>query len=280
MKLNQLINHGTERLREVGIEECMLDAKILAMHVCKMDYSDLFLHFLDEVSPEKYHEYLDCIERRCRHIPTQYIVGHTGFMGYEFLVKENVLIPRPETELLVEKALDMTKSFEKVRVLDMCCGSGCIGISYKLERKNLVTEVVMADISDYAVALSKENNERFSTGCEIIQTDLFEKISGCFDMIMSNPPYIKTSEIETLMSEVKDYEPVLALDGMEDGLFFYRRLINEGSKHLKSGGCMIFETGYDQYKDISSLLKEAGYIDIGLIKDYAGLDRVIYATKA
>ncbi len=282
MQLRDLLKYGNDVLQEAGIEESANDAKLLLMHVLGIDYTDVFMKMYDEVSDEDAKFYKDVISVRASHYPCQYIIGTQDFMGYTFKVAEEVLIPRPETELLVEAALEYTGHIDRCKALDMCTGSGCIGISYYLKRKEagfVENQVDLVDISTRAVDLAKENMFNLSAKCDIIKSDLFEKIDSRYDLIMSNPPYIPTSDIDEIMEEVREYEPRLALDGMEDGLYFYKKIIKECDKYLYSEGCLIFEIGYNQYEDIRGLLIEAGFSQVSVKQDYAGLDRVVIAKR-
>ena len=223
---------------------------------------------------------------RSQRIPLQQITGHQEFMGLDFLVNEHVLCPRQDTEVLVETVLKALPEINVIRrdedaelqILDLCAGSGCIGIS--LERLAPVPiNVLAADISDEAIAVAKANAQ--GLGCEcyhIIKSDLFEQITGTFDVIVSNPPYIPSADIETLEDEVRLHEPRLALDGDEDGLAFYRRISEAAPEHLKAGGRIYYEIGYDQGEAVSQILAENGFTDIRVIKDLAGLDRVVAAS--
>lgn len=280
MTIKELIKFGLTGLKEAGIEAYESDAKLLAMHVLGIGYTELFLNYDCTVEKKKIDEYAALIEQRSTHFPCQYITGEQDFMGYTFKTMPGVLIPRPETELLVEEALSMTMDRDVVRLLDMCSGSGCIGISYRLLRlqKGYAEDIVeLADISEDAINLSAQNNLELKADCNIIRTDLFSEISGKYDIIVSNPPYIKTADIEDLMEDVVKYEPVLALDGREDGLYFYRKIIKEARNYLNEDGMLLFETGHNQHEDIRALLIDSRYEDIRLIKDYAGLDRIITA---
>lgn len=289
MRIREMLKNGIERLTACDIDNAENDARLLAMYVLDMDYSRLVLEMNTEVADDRYDEYIKLINKRETHYPCQYITGTAGFMGYEFEVAENVLIPRPETELLVEKAVAITKQITDsgmsrncVRALDMCTGTGCIGISYSLFTKDLYNHninVTLSDISEYAIALATRNNDKHNAACSIVKSDLFENIDGTYNIIMSNPPYIRSDEIEELMEEVKCFEPRLALDGTEDGLYFYRRIIKEAREYLDEGGYLLFEIGYDQYEAVQGLLVDNGYRDIELIKDYAGLDRIVLGRK-
>lgn len=278
MTIRDLMSQGIEKLKSAGIEECDRDAQLLMMYVLDITYTDLFMKYSEPASDEQINKYIDCIEKRSSYYPCQYIIGNQNFMGYEFDVSENVLIPRPETELLVEKALKLVEDKISCKALDMCCGSGCIGISFKLLRKGKHTDDVdVADISDYAIELTSSNNKKLEADCNIIQTDLFDKIDNKYDIILSNPPYIRTSDIEELMADVKNHEPHLALDGGADGLYFYNKIIREARNYLNDNGVIIFEIGYDQAEDLRSIFVDNGYRDIEIIKDYAGLDRIAIA---
>lgn len=301
MLLRDMLKNGTDRLRSCGIENAEGDARLLAMHVLGMDYTRLFMELDRELDDDAVGTYNGLIEKRGTHYPCQYIVGTQDFMGYTFEVSEHVLIPRPETELLVEMALKATGDKKICNALDMCCGTGCIGISYILERKkrgNFDDSLTLVDCSPYAIRLSKKNSFLHDISCDIIESDLFEYKNtavrvlegsagtapielgtggNLYDIIMTNPPYIRSSEIDALMEEVSHFEPRLALDGMEDGLYFYRRIIKEARNYLSENGCFICEIGYDQYDAVYGILVDNGYKDIELIKDYAGLDRVVLA---
>ena len=207
----------------------------------------------------------------------QYLTGSTEFMGLPFFVNESVLIPRQDTEVLVETALAMMKP--ECRLLDMCTGSGCILLS--LAKLGTVAEGIGVDISEGALKVAERNRENLGLPqVRLVHSNLFESVEGVFDMIVSNPPYIPTEDIEDLMREVRDHEPHLALDGSKDGLLFYRKLAEESGRYLVPGGSLLFEIGYDQGGAVSQLLDQAGFKDIHVKKDLAGLDRVVYAVKA
>lgn len=281
MTWQALMKEGLHTLIQAGLADVEQDVHLLAMHVMHGNYQTLILHMQDEVSEEEKATFMQYISMRMTHMPCQYIIGVQNFMGYDFEVAQDVLIPRLETELLVEQALEYAKTWPKQperkrRVLDLCCGSGCIGISFA-KLANQSEEVVLADISDAAIALSKKNNRKLDAGCKIIQSDLFEHIEGMFDMIVSNPPYICTDEIPELMEEVRDFEPHLALDGKTDGLYFYKKIIKEARKNLNEEGYLLFEIGQDQLEAVRGLLVDNGYEHIVGKKDYAGLDRIVAA---
>ncbi len=282
MTWQALMKEELERLRQADIPEADSDIRLLAMDVAGCTYSTLILRMAEEVTEKQAQRLHAYVTERMTHKPCQYILGTQEFMGYEFATAEEVLIPRPETELLVEEACRIAENWKdtpdgkKRRVLDLCCGSGCIGISFsKLRHGRDLVE--LADISDAAIALTKKNRERLQADCAVIQTDLFMQIEGKYDMIVSNPPYIRTDEIPKLMAEVRDFEPHLALDGKADGLYFYDKIIREAREYLYEDGYILFEIGQDQLDAVRGLLVENGYTDIKGIKDYAGLDRIVTA---
>ena len=193
-------------------------------------------------------------------------------MGLEFVVNEHVLIPRQDTEILVESVLKVLEP--EMKILDMCTGSGCILLSLLKLSKGV--SGVGVDISEKALKVAKTNREKLNLEAELLQSDLFEMVEGDFDVIVSNPPYIRTAVIEELKEEVKFHDPYIALDGKEDGLYFYRKIVKSGLKHLKRGGRLYFEIGHDQGEDVKKLMEEAGFEKVTVKKDLAGLDRVVF----
>lgn len=292
MTYREVYEEGKGALAAAGIDEAGLDARLLLEYVCGTDRNTLLVHGDRPVAAEEGKRYEQLLERRSKRIPLQHLTGVQDFMGLEFSVNEHVLIPRQDTEILVEEVL--RKLHDGMRVLDMCTGSGCILIS--LLHFSNSCQGVGADISPEALKVAQANAEKLlgdsaQSGadadiqegwrrCVFRQSDLFENIEGTFDMIVSNPPYICSETIETLMPEVRVYEPRQALDGAEDGLLFYRRIVMEGRTHLCGGGMLFFEIGYDQAEAVCSLMEEAGFLEINVVKDYAGLDRVVYGTKS
>ena len=220
---------------------------------------------------EQAESYREVILRRAGHIPLQHITGEQEFMGYSFLVNPDVLIPRQDTETLTEEALKFTEP--GMKVLDMCTGSGCILISL-MKKCNGLTGTG-CDISEKALKTARENGRRLQVEASWIQSDLFEQISERFDLIVSNPPYIRTGVIEELQEEVRLHDPWIALDGKKDGLYFYRRIIAESTGYIRDNGALMFEIGHDQAEDVVRLMEEAGYTQIRVKKDLAGLDRVV-----
>lgn len=271
MIYREAIDHGEHFLQEQDISDAKTDAWLLLAMVCKIDRNFYYLHMQEDITEEQLTEYESVLKKRAEHIPLQYITGEQEFMGLNFIVNSNVLIPRQDTEVLVEEALKQIKP--GMEVLDLCTGSGCIIISIM---KNVPQITAMAsDISKQALNVAKENAKLNEVSIQFECSNLFDNLKGTFDVIVSNPPYIRTEEIEKLMPEVRDFEPYDALDGKEDGLMFYRKIIEQAKPYLKSGGYLMFEIGYDQGEAVSSLMKQAGYEDVRVIRDLAGLDRVV-----
>ena len=281
MKYRDLYNQGIEKLSSEKITDAKIDARLLLEYACKTDRNTLFLNGDMEVSEEQVQIYFELIEKRGKHIPLQHLTGEQDFMGLTFKVNENVLIPRQDTECLVEIVLKHLH--DGMKILDMCTGSGCILISLLHYSNDCVG--VGVDLSEAALKVAAHNaavlgSNGITDAMDItfLQSNLFEKVDGKFDIIVSNPPYIKTEVIKTLMPEVRNFEPMMALDGTEDGLYFYRRIIVDAKKHLTRGGQLFFEIGYDQGEEVSDLMRENGYVDVEVAKDLAGLDRVVYGT--
>lgn len=270
---------GKERLAQAGVPQPDLDAWYLLEYVTGITRASYYAYpdkVMDEKLREKYEEAVSVREKR---IPLQHITGEQDFMGLTFCVNADVLIPRQDTETLVEKALSMIQKGElpckeEIRILDLCTGSGCIllSIMYHCSKKICGTG---SDISEKALSVARKNAENLKIDADFVCGDLFENIEGTFDMILSNPPYIKSSEIDMLQDEVKLFDPRSALDGREDGLFFYREISKQAKKFLNPKGVLIFEIGYDQGESVSEILKSEGYQKIRVEKDLAGLDRVV-----
>lgn len=275
MRYLELYQQGREALMQAGIDEASLDARLLLEFCCGTDHNTLLVHPELEIEVKQEIRYNELIVKRRKHVPLQYLTGQQEFMGLSFLVNENVLIPRQDTEILVEEVL--REPFDGADILDMCTGSGCILLS--LLHYSNECHGVGVDLSPLALEVAKKNAERLGiTQTHFVESDLFERVEGKFDILVSNPPYICSSVIPTLMMQVRDYEPIMALDGKEDGLFFYRRIIEEAKDYLRAGARLYFEIGYDQAEAVSGILGAAGYEQIKVCKDYAGLDRVVSAV--
>lgn len=278
--LHNIYSEGVNILKAAGIAEAQLDARLLLEYVTAADQNTLLVHGDDIVPSGKITEFMELINKRAKRIPLQHLVGSVGFMGLDFIVNEHVLIPRQDTECLVEEALIYGNDGD--RILDMCTGSGCILLSI-MHYKNDI-EGFGIDISEDALFIAKKNAEKcdFAEGQDkihFIKSDLFSELSDeykeSFDMIVSNPPYIPPKVIETLEPEVRDYEPRIALDGGTDGLEFYRRITEGATSYLKKGGYLLYEIGYDQANAVKNIMEEMGFKEVRVIKDLAGLDRVV-----
>lgn len=274
MTVRELLEQGIRLLEQAGVEESASDAWILLEYVTGLDRAHYYMEMMSAVSVDKEQRYLELIKQRSGRVPVQQITNEAWFMGLSFFVNEHVLIPRLDTEVLVEKVLKTVRP--GMRILDMCTGSGCILLSLLHEEESL--KGVGADISPDALDVARRNSVQLGLDerAEFVRTDLFEAIPGDekFDIIVSNPPYIRSDVIPGLMEEVRDHEPLLALDGHEDGLFFYRRIVREARCCLKPGGRLFFEIGFDQGDALRELLTEAGYKDVAITRDLAGLNRV------
>lgn len=271
MEYKGLYEWGTGKLKDAGIEEAALDARLLLEECCGTDRNHLLVHGSDLVTAEQHEHYVNRIEKRSRHIPLQHILGYQEFMGLRFQVDGSVLIPRQDTETLVEEVL--RNLHDGMSILDMCTGSGCILLSL-LKYSNDCTGVG-CDISEKAVEKARENAESLGLEARFLQSNLFENVSGKFEIIVSNPPYIPSGEIPGLMEEVRDYDPLAALDGGEDGLFFYREIIPKAGEYLHPGGMLFLEIGCEQAADVKGLMEQAGYKNILVCEDFTGRDRVV-----
>ena len=279
----ELLEEGKHILAQAEIVDAECDAWLLLEHVSGMNRAQFFLHQQDTVPDELEADYRGMLRKRAEHIPLQHLKGTQEFMGLEFQVSPDVLIPRQDTETLVEQVLQEQKDPD-IRLLDLCTGSGCIAIS--LAVMGGYRDVTAADLSEAALKVAAENadhllQEHRKEGCRFTlrRGDLFEalKPGERFDVLTSNPPYIPTEVVRGLEPEVKDHEPWMALDGTEDGLAFYRRIAHESKEWLNPGACIYLEIGYDQGEAVSRLLEAAGFCNIEVIKDLPGLDRVVRA---
>lgn len=275
MTWQECCRQAAGELEEAGIENANADAWFLMEAVCAVTRNYYYLHAQDEMPHAQEECYKEYIRKRCGRIPLQYLTGEQEFMGLTFRVTPDVLIPRQDTESLVEEALKYAGDGQ--RILDICTGSGCIAVSLKFFVPG--AEIVASDISKEALLIAEENARLNHQQIRFINSDLFENITGEFDMIVSNPPYIPSAVIDTLMPEVRDHEPVLALDGAGDGLYFYRMITEKSISCLKKNGMLLYEIGYDQGEAVSGLMKEYGYEDVRIVKDLAGLDRVVIGRR-
>lgn len=270
MTLSELYKEGKEQLLASHIREWELDAWYLLEHVSGCTRNEYYLRPEREIKEDTVCRYRELIRKRSLHIPLQYLTGTQEFMGFSFKVNEYVLIPRQDTEILVEEAVKYIGP--GMKILDMCTGSGCILLSIlKLVRGVDGTGV---DVSKEALQVAEENRKRLDVQAAFVQSNLFEHVRGEFDCVLSNPPYIPSGVVDLLMEEVRDYEPGLALDGGEDGLYYYRLILQQTLKYLKAGGMIFLEIGYDQAEAVMTLM-EKDYFNIRVVKDLSGLDRVV-----
>lgn len=317
MKTRILIREGEYRLAKAGVMDARIDAEELLCFITGWDRVVLFLNKEKEADKETEKEYFELIEKRAQRIPLQHITGVQEFMGFEFMVGPEVLIPRQDTETLVTEAAKTIREsrkelrdarakasfLKKIRktspcdVLDLCCGSGAIGISIAKICEDV--SVTATDINEKALALAIKNAQKHHVDIEFLHGDMFEALTGgdritksgsrsrrkgsdtkAFDMIVSNPPYIKTNMIAMLQEEVKSHEPIEALDGGRDGLDFYRIIVDQAAKWLKPDGYLIMEIGFDQGEELRKLVMDSHkYTTAEVIRDLPGRDRVVKCQK-
>lgn len=276
--IGELLDKASKELKEENIDTYILDAQLLLGNVLAKDKLYIITNRDKNVSLKDEKEYFDLIEKRKNKMPIKYILGETEFMGLDFNVEEGVLIPRGDTEILVEEVLSIINEEDELNVCDLCSGSGAIGISIANYRKKINVEEI--DFYEVPEKVTKKNiiKHGLESRVKFIKSDLLKEPINQgkkYDVIVSNPPYIKADEISNLMDDVKKYEPHTALDGGDDGLVFYKRIIEESKTTLNNEGVLAFEIGYDQGEEVSNLMKEAGFYNIKLVKDLAGLDRVV-----
>lgn len=280
MTVQLLIEQACRILEDGDIPEPRKEAFIFFQEVFSKGIAHIYAHSEEMVSPEKESLFLSYIRLRAKHIPAAYILRKACFLSLEFHVFPGILIPRPETEILCEKVLEEVSGSESpsFRVLDLCTGSGCIGIA--LSRSNPRICCVLSDISVDCGKAALENIRLhgLENRVSFLQSDLFHGVTGRFDLIVSNPPYVRSPDLEFLMEDVRDHEPLLALDGGSDGLYFFRRIIREAGNYLVSGGRLYLECGAGQAGEIFEMLWEAGYTGIEIFRDYAGIQRVLKAA--
>lgn len=284
--LRELLKEGEARLAAHGIESSTMEARTLLQHICDFDWARYLMQADTEADPQEEYKYLKLIDQRCTHYPLQYIMGSAGFMGLEFMVNDSVLIPRLDTEILVETVLEKA-NISGGHVLDMCTGSGCIIVSLMVHGK--YGQGIGVDISERALDTARLNgffnrdhwmkDGRKTEDLTWIQSNLFENVEGQYDVIVSNPPYIPGDVIDTLMPEVRDHEPRLALEAADEGLEFYKKITAAALAYLKPDGWIFYEIGCEQGEAVSQILNEHGFRDIHTVKDLAGLDRVVYGRR-
>lgn len=276
----QMCHNGAAILADAGITDAEYDSFALLEYITGMDRTAYILDGSKSVPEDIAERYDAVIDRRSSHIPLQHITGQAWFYGRSFNVNSDVLVPRQDTEVLVSEALKVINA--KDSVLDMCTGSGCIIITLALEKK--LGRALGADISEAALKVASGNREKLGADdVTFVKSNIFSDINvndeELFDVIVSNPPYIATGEIETLTEEVRIHDPYIALDGLEDGLHFYREITQQSLNYIKSGGWLLYEIGCTQAHDVSDIMSEYGYSNIKVIKDLAGLDRVVMGQR-
>ena len=282
--VSEVLKDGKEKLIENKVEDASIIARVLLQYVLKLNREELILKHDDEIEKNDVEKYFSSIEKIIDGVPLQYITNNQEFYGLNFYVDENVLIPQPDTEILVEEAIKIIKNEKKDKVLDMCTGSGCVGISIAKNTYNI--EVTLCDISEEALKVAKGNinknitiEDDVSKRIKTVKTDLFEKINEKFDVIVSNPPYIKTSVISMLSKQVRN-EPILALDGGKDGLEFYKKIIKDAPNFLNENGYILLEIGYDQKEKVIKLAQDMKiFSKIEAKQDLSGNDRVVVLRK-
>lgn len=287
-RIKEVLIEAKKELKEASIENFAQETEWFLMEVLGCSRVELILKAEEIISEVEIQLFQAYIEERKTHKPFQYIIGYTEFMGLTFSVGEGVLIPRADTEILVETILKNThhkKHFQ--RGLDLCTGTACIPISLELHTKSQGQQPIQmtaVDISQEALHFAKENIKKHSSRVQLLEMDVLRDwdLLGeeTYDFIVSNPPYITKKEMQELMEEVRDYEPHLALCGGESGLLFYETIVEKSGAYLKDGGFLFFEIGCEQGEAVKRLMEEAGFLDCVVVKDYANLDRVVYGKRA
>lgn len=265
----ELLEQAVSFLKDREVPEARRDAWLLMEEAFGITRSWFFAHGESVPEEEQIRRYEWLVTQRGRRIPLQQLTGTAWFYGMPFLVNEHVLIPRQDTEILVEEA--RKRICPGMRILDLCTGSGCVLLALLASCEQVTGTGV--DLSGEALAVAAENARNLKISAEFLQSDLFEQVQGVYDIVVSNPPYIRTEVIPTLMPEVREHEPWMALDGKEDGLYFYRKILDGIRRFLRPGGWICFEIGYDQGDDLKKLMKEHGLERIEIVRDLAGLDR-------
>lgn len=286
LNIQEMQKYAIDMLRDNNIEECNLKAKLIIAHAINKPKEYIIIHDKEELAEEKVLEIKSNINKIIEGYPIQYITGKQEFMGLDFFVNENVLIPQPDTEILVEEVINICEKIDEPKILDLCTGSGAIAVALKKYMQNLtptrlgrLIKITASDISSKALEVAKINAKNNNTEIQFIKSDLFENIDKKFNIIVSNPPYIKTDVIKNLSLEVQK-EPHLALDGGQDGLEFYRKIINNAYKYLENEGYLALEIGYDQKQEVIELIEKSNqYKEIYIKKDLSGNDRVIVCKR-
>lgn len=286
MVISELLKKGVALIEGKEYSNPILESILVLSTLLDRDKTYIYTHLDKEVSKDIEDKFMEIMNKRKTGYPLQYLLNEREFMGLDFYIEEGVLIPRPETELMVEYIIDyIDKNYgnKKVNVLDIGVGSGAISLSIAHHLSN--SRVYGVDIGYISIKVANINKKRFQLdNVDFYQGDLFQALESAgldekFHLIVSNPPYIKSKDIENLQREVKDFEPMLALDGGEDGLKFYRKITRQSKNYLKSKGILIYEIGYDQGFDVRDILIEEGFIDVSILKDLQGHSRVVFGFK-
>ena len=277
-----IFNKSVEYLKKNGVPSALVDTEYIFSEALKVSRNTLKYSMSREIKEEDKNKIREMLMLRAKNRkPLQYILGEWEFYGLPFKVRENVLIPRPDTEILVEQCIQLMREIEEPNILDIGSGSGAISIAIANELKS--SSVTGVDINEDAIRLANENKVLNKVeNVNFMKSDLFEKLDEDFkyDLIVSNPPYITKDEYETLMPEVKNFEPKNALTDLGDGLYFYREISKKAGAYLKDTGYLAFEIGYKQAKDVSKILEDNNFAILSVVKDYGGNDRVVLAKKA
>ena len=276
--ISSLLNWTVNYFKSKNIQSARLDAEVLLSHVLRQERIYLYVHFDEPMEQNELSKFREYVKKRAQHVPIAYIIGEREFMGLPFKVTKDTLIPRPDTEILVENVLNNVDRDKEIEIVDIGTGSGAIILSLLVNLPKAQGKTV--DISSKAIEVAKENavNLQVNDRCEFFVGDLFAPLNGSkFDLIVSNPPYIPQKDIVTLEDDVKEYEPVSALTDGGDGLSYYRRLLSEGKAYIKENGFIALEIGIYQSEDVKQIAMDNGWKDIKIIKDYAGIDRVVLA---
>lgn len=296
MTLSQCLNRAKEQLDKAGVSDSSYDAFLLLEYVTGISRSKYLSCQNDDIDDEKLSKYERLVERRADKEPLQHIIGTACFFGYDYKVSPDVLVPRQETEILVERVLELASDYLSLDILDLCTGSGCIAVTLFLELTKAYEnkescdydygkcDITATDISDAALDIARENANRLigdSSKIHFVKSDMFDSLdtNNRYDIIVSNPPYIPTSDINELEPEVKDFDPRIALDGGSDGLSCYRRIVGESVNYLRDSGYLFMEMGYNQGEEIAAIMRDSGYGDIRIYKDLAGKNRIIGGKK-
>lgn len=274
MKIKEILLKSNNILKENNIEDFNIKTRLLLSYLLNKNKEYLIIHDEEEIQKEIEEKFFYYLEKLKNNYPIQYVIKKQEFMGFEFFVNENVLIPQPDTEILVEEILMLINDGNKI--LDLCTGSGAIGISIAKLKENV--QIYLSDISEKALEVAKKNSEKLDVKTNIIKSNLFENINEKFDIIVSNPPYIETEVIKTLHKEVQK-EPILALDGGNDGLDFYRQIAKDAKNYLIENGIIALEIGYNQKLAVIKILEKEGYKNIYSKEDYGNNDRIVVARK-